>query len=70
MLPEGYDIEVLPPYGMDIVVAVASVDRVDLPPDWLRPGVTATDLKRWLRRLSERGTRGLAEAQVTVLTEP
>ena len=70
LLPEGYEIEVLPPYGMDVVVAVASVDRVDLPPDWLQPGVTAVDLKRWLRGLTERGTRDLAEAQVTVLTEP
>ena len=70
MLPEGYEIEVRAPYGMDIVVAVASVDRIDLPPDWLQPGVTAVDLGRWLRGLSERGTRGLAETQVTVLTKP
>ena len=63
LLPEGYEIEVRAPYGMDIVVAVASVDRVDLPPDWLQPGVTAVDLARWLRGLTERGTRGLAEAQ-------
>ena len=70
VLPEGYEIEVVPPYGMEIVVAVGTVDRVDLPADWLRPGVTAADLKRWLRTLSGRGTQGLAEAQVTVLTEP
>ena len=69
VFPEGYDIRVIPPYGMEIVVAVATADRVDVPPGWLRPGVTAADLKRWLRTLSERGTRDLAEAQVTVLTE-
>lgn len=70
VLPVGYKIEVRPPYGMDIVVAVASADRVDLPSRFRRSGVTATDLKRWLRKVSERGARDLAEAQVTVLTEP
>ena len=70
VLPDGYDIEVTPPYGMDIVVAVATADPVEVPQGWLQQGAAVADLKRWLGTLSERGVQNVAEARVTVLTEP
>lgn len=63
-------VEVKPPYGQDIVLALATAEPVDPPRDWLDGHATAADLQRWLRRLSARGAGDMAEAQVTLITEP